>query len=84
MAFFFRNEKFFYMAVIWVAGRTRTPIIGSLQKYRGNLGHTPMGSDTLRGLVGRKGLEWYFPAVGQVRFLASQGVIGLSGRLSCK
>ena len=31
-----------------------------------------MGSDTLRGLVGRKRLEWYFPAVGQARFLASQ------------
>ena len=46
--------------------------------------HAPMGSDTLRGLVGRKDLEWYFPAVGQVRFLASQEVIGLSGRLSCK
>ena len=46
--------------------------------------HAPAGSDTLRGLVGRKGLEWYFPAVGQVRFLASQKVIGLSGRLSCK
>ena len=46
--------------------------------------HAPTGSDTLRGLVGRKGLEWCFPAVGQVRFLASQEVIGLSGRLSCK
>ena len=41
--------------------------------------HAPTGSDTLRGLVGKKGLEWYFPAVGQVRFLASQEVIGLSG-----
>ena len=38
LAFFFRKEKYFYMAVIWVAGRTRTPIIGSLQKYHGNLG----------------------------------------------
>ena len=44
--------------------------------------HAPAGSDTLRGLVGRKGLKWYFPGVGQVRFLASQKVIGLSGRLS--
>ena len=44
----------------------------------------PMGSDTLRGLVGKLGLEWYFQAVGQVRFLASQGVTGLSGQLSCK
>ena len=46
--------------------------------------HAPAGSDTLRGLVGRKGLEWYFPAVGQVSFLASQKVIGLSGWLSYK
>ena len=46
--------------------------------------HAPAGSDKLRGLIGRKGLEWYLPAVGQVRFLASQEVIGISGRLSCK
>ena len=31
---------FFYMRVIWVAGRTRTPIIGSLQKSRENPGST--------------------------------------------
>ena len=37
--------------------------------------HAPTGSDTLRGFVGRKGLEWYFTAVGQVRFLASQDVM---------
>ena len=36
--------------------------------------HAQTGSDTLRGLVRWKGLEWYFPAVGQVRFLASQEV----------
>ena len=46
--------------------------------------HAPTGRETLRGLVGRKGLEWYFPAVEQVRFLASKEVIGLSGQLSCK
>ena len=46
--------------------------------------HAPAGSDTLRGLVGRKSLEWYFPTVGQIRFLARQKVIGLSGLLSCK
>ena len=46
--------------------------------------HAPAGSDTLGGLVGKKGLEWYFPAVGQVRFLASQQRIGLSGWLSSK
>ena len=45
--------------------------------------HAPMGSDTLGCLEGRKGLQWYFPAVGRVRFLASQEVIGLSGQLSC-
>ena len=46
--------------------------------------HALPGSDTLRGSVGRKGLEWYFLAVGQVRFLAAQEVIDLSGRLSYK
>ena len=46
--------------------------------------HAPTGSDTLRGLVEKKSLEWYFPAKGQARFLASQEVIGLSGRLSYK
>ena len=43
-----------------------------------------VGNDTLKGLVGKKGFEWHFPAVGQVRYLASQDVIGLSGLLSCK
>ena len=39
-AFFFFLEKknFFYMRVKWVAGRTRRPIIGSLQKSRENPG----------------------------------------------
>ena len=46
--------------------------------------YAPTGSDTLSDLVGKKDFEWYFQAVGQVRFLASQEVIGLSGRLSCK
>ena len=32
----------------------------------------------------KKGFEGNFPEVGQVRFLASQEVIDLSGRLSCK
>ena len=45
--------------------------------------HAPKGSDTLRGLVGKKGFEWYFLDVGQVRFLAIQEVTGLSGQLSC-
>ena len=35
---FFLEKKFFYMRVIWVAARTRTPIIGSLQKSRENQG----------------------------------------------
>ena len=34
---FFRKEIFF-MRVIWVAGRTQRPIIGSLQKSRENPG----------------------------------------------
>ena len=34
-AFFFRKELF-----LWVAGRTRRPIIGSLLKSRENPGHT--------------------------------------------
>ena len=46
--------------------------------------HAPTGSDTLRGLVRKRGFEGNFPAVGQVRLLASQEVISLSGRLSCK
>ena len=35
---FFLEKKFFFMRVIWVAGRTRRPIIGSLQKSRENPG----------------------------------------------
>ena len=35
---FLEKKNFFYMRVIWVAGRTRTPIIGSLQKSRENPG----------------------------------------------
>ena len=34
----FLEKKFFFIRVIWVAGRTRTPIIGSLQKSRENPG----------------------------------------------
>ena len=37
--FFLEKKKFFYMRVKWVAGRTRRPIIGSLQKSRENPGH---------------------------------------------
>ena len=46
--------------------------------------HAPTGSEILRGLLGQKGFQWYFPTVGQVRFLASQEVTGVFGRLSCK
>ena len=42
---FFRKEIFFYyMRVIWVTGRTWTPIIGSPQKSRENPGPKVIGS----------------------------------------
>ena len=33
-----------------------------IKEVRACNSHAPPGSDTLRSLVGRKGLEWYFPA----------------------
>ena len=42
------------MRVIWVAGRTRTPIIGSLQKSRENPG------SILKSLTQKKGIDILF------------------------
>ena len=44
---FFLEKKFFFMRVIWVAGRTRRPIIGSLQKSRENPGYRGKGKPSV-------------------------------------